>query len=216
MQRRAFLAAGAASAAALAAPSIVRAATSKLLKFVPQSDVTILDPIWTTAYATRNHGFMIFDTLYGIDGTYAAKPQMVSGHTTSADARQWDLTLRDGLLWHDGEKVLARDCVASIKRWGARDPFGQTLIAYADELSAPDDKTIRFRLKKALRPAARCAWQTRQQFLCDDAGAPREHRSVQSGKRDGGLGPIQVGCQRARGRFACGLRTQRRLQASRR
>jgi peptide/nickel transport system substrate-binding protein len=156
MQRRRFLAAGAASAAALAAPSIVRAATSKLLKFVPQSDVTILDPIWTTAYVTRNHGFMIFDTLYGIDGTYAAKPQMVAGHTTSADARQWDLTLRDGLLWHDGEKVLARDCVASIKRWGARDPFGQTLIAYADELSAPDDKTIRFRLKKpfALLPDA--------------------------------------------------------------
>ena len=156
MQRRAFLAAGAASAVALAAPSIVRAATSKLLKFVPQSDVTILDPIWTTAYVTRNHGFMIFDTLYGIDGTYTARPQMVAGHTTSADNKQWDLTLRDGLLWHDGQKVLARDCVASIKRWGARDPFGQTLIAYTDELSAPDDKTIRFRLKKsfALLPDA--------------------------------------------------------------
>jgi peptide/nickel transport system substrate-binding protein len=156
MKRRAFLAAGAASAAALAAPAITRAAGTSLLKFVPQSDLTILDPIWTTAYVTRNHGFMIFDTLYGIDGNYAAQPQMVAGHTTSADNKQWDLTLRDGLMWHDGVKVLARDCVASIKRWGARDPFGQTLMAYTDELSAPDDKTIRFRLKKpfALLPDA--------------------------------------------------------------
>ena len=157
MKRRTFLAgAGAASAAALATPAIVGAATAKLLKFVPQTDVTILDPIWTTAYVTRNHGFMIFDTLYGIDNSYTAQPQMVSGHRVEQDGRQWDLTLRDGLLWHDGEKVLARDCVASIKRWGARDPFGQTLIAYTDELSAPDDKTIRFRLKKpfALLPDA--------------------------------------------------------------
>ncbi|MDE2581895.1 MAG: ABC transporter substrate-binding protein [Rhodospirillales bacterium] len=148
MKRRTFLATGAVSAAGLAAPAIGRAAATRVLKFVPQSDVTILDPIWTTAYVTRNHGFMIFDTLYGIDNSYAAKPQMVAGHTVDADGKQWTLTLRDGLRWHDGEKVLARDCVASIKRWGARDPFGLTLMAYTDELSAPDDKTIRFRLKR--------------------------------------------------------------------
>ena len=148
MQRRSFLATAAAATGMLAAPAIGRAAESRVLRFVPQSDVTILDPIWTTAYVTRNHGFMIFDTLYGIDNSYAAQPQMVEGHTVSADGKLWNLTLRDGLKWHDGETVLARDCVASIKRWGARDPFGQTLMAYTDALSAPDDKTIRFRLKK--------------------------------------------------------------------
>ena len=74
---------------------------------------------------------------------------MVAGETVSADRLTWNLTLRDGLAWHDGEKVLARDCVASIKRWGARDSFGQTVLAVTDELSAPDDKTIRFRLKRA-------------------------------------------------------------------
>lgn len=155
MHRRTFLAASAASVTAIATPRLARA-TPNLLKFVPQSDVTILDPIWTTAYVTRNHGFMIFDTLYGIDGNFAAQPQMVAGHRVEKDGLQWDLTLRDGLAWHDGTPVLARDCVASIKRWGVRDPFGQTLIAYTDELSAPDDKTIRFRLKKpfALLPDA--------------------------------------------------------------
>ena len=145
MRRRAFLAA---SAASLALPSIARAQGTRVLKFIPQSDVTVLDPIWTTAYVTRNHGFMIFDTLYGVDNQYKAQPQMVEGHTVENDGKLWKLTLRDGLKWHDGDKVLARDCVASIQRWGKRDSFGQTLISYVDELSAPDDKTIQFRLKQ--------------------------------------------------------------------
>lgn len=149
MQRRQFLASGLATGlAGLPAPAIAAGSRAKVLRFVPQSDVTILDPIWTTAYVTRNHGFMIFDTLYGIDNSYTARPQMVAGHTVTADGKQWTLTLRDGLKWHDGEKVLARDCVASIRRWGARDPFGQTLLAVTDALTAPDDKTIRFRLKR--------------------------------------------------------------------
>ena len=158
MKRRTFLAGSAASMAAsgLAAPALAKAAGQRVLKFVPQSDVTILDPIWTTAYVTRNHGFMIFDTLYGIDGSYKTQPQMVEGHQVGNDGRLWRLTLRDELRWHDGEPVLARDCVASIARWGKRDPFGQTLMAYTDEISAPDDKTIQFRLKKkfALLPDA--------------------------------------------------------------
>lgn len=134
--------------ATLAAPNLARAAGTSVLKFIPQSDVTVLDPAWTTAYVTRNHGLMVFDTLYGIDAAFAAKPQMVDGHVVEGDGRVWRLTLRPGLKFHDGTPVLARDCVASIARWGKRDTFGQTLMAYTDELSAPDDKTIRFRLKK--------------------------------------------------------------------
>src|SRR5579872_6351145 len=109
MKRRMFLAGTAALASPLAVPSIGRAAGTGVLKFVPQSDVAVLDPIWTTAYVTRNHGFMIFDTLYGIDNQYRAQPQMVEGHTTEDDGKLWKLTLRDGLRFHDGQKVLARD-----------------------------------------------------------------------------------------------------------
>jgi peptide/nickel transport system substrate-binding protein len=158
MKRRAFLAA---SAAGLALPAVVRAANQRVLKFIPQSDLAILDPIWTTAYVTRNHGYMVFDTLYGQagqKGNFAATPQMISGHTIESDGKVWKLTLRDGLMFHNGDKVLARDCVASVKRWGARDAFGQALMARTDELSAPDDKTIMFRLKApfALLPDALC------------------------------------------------------------
>jgi peptide/nickel transport system substrate-binding protein len=148
MRRRTFLTA---SAAALALPGVVRAEKQRVLKFIPQADLAILDPVWTTAYTTHNHAYMVFDTLYGQtsygDG-FKATPQMLAGHTTEDDGKIWKLTLRDGLVFHDGEKVLARDCAASISRWGARDSFGQALMARTDELSAPDDKTIVFRLKR--------------------------------------------------------------------
>jgi peptide/nickel transport system substrate-binding protein len=148
MRRRTFLAA---ATAQLAMPAVAGAAGSKVLKFIPQADLAVIDPIWTTAYVTRNHGLMVWDTLYGQSGPatgFKAEPQMVDGHVVSADGKTWTLTLRDGLLFHTGEKVLARDCVASIKRWAVRDAFGQALMQRTDDLSAPDDKTIVFRLKR--------------------------------------------------------------------
>ncbi len=147
LTRRSLLAA---STATLAAPRLARAAGSSVLKFIPQSDLTVLDPIWTTAYVTRNHGLMVFDTLYGTDASYGAQPQMVEGHTVGNDGKEWRMTLRPGLKFHDGTPVLARDCVASIVRWGKRDTAGQTVLAYTDDLSAADDRTIVFRLKKPL------------------------------------------------------------------
>jgi peptide/nickel transport system substrate-binding protein len=148
MKRRHFLAASLGLPATLAAPRIAAAAGARVLKFVPQSDLTVLDPIWTTAFVTRNHAFLVFDTLYGQDTGYAARPQMVAGHVIEDDGKRWTLTLRDGLTFHDGTPVLGRDCVASLRRWGKRDTFGQALFAVTDELAAPDDKTIVFRLRQ--------------------------------------------------------------------
>ena len=148
MDRRAFVAA---SAAALASPAVARAQPRQALKFIPQTDLAVLDPVWTTGYVTRSHGYLVFDTLYGQsgpEGGYQASPQMVAGHAVEDDGLTWTLTLRDGLLFHDGERVLARDCVASVRRWGARDTLGQELMRRTDALTAPDDRTIRFRLKR--------------------------------------------------------------------
>ncbi len=148
MQRRTFLAG---TSATLAAPMIGRAEASQVLKFIPATDLTALDPIWTTEYRTRNHGFAVFDTLYGQTGPsqgFKTTPQMVAGHTIEDDGRTWRLTLRDGLMFHDGQKVLARDCVASIRRWSVRDSFGQSLIQRTEELRAVDDRVIMFRLKQ--------------------------------------------------------------------
>jgi peptide/nickel transport system substrate-binding protein len=146
MQRRSLIAAT--GAAILGGPALVRAQSASTLRFTPQQDLVTLDPVTTTAYVSRNHGYMVFDTLYGMDASYQATPQMVDGHTIGNDGKLWNLTLREGLRFHDGERVLARDCVASIRRWARRDPFGATLMDATDELSAPDDRTIRFRLKQ--------------------------------------------------------------------
>jgi len=156
MQRRAVLKTALAGAAALAAPRIGHAADAKTILFTPQSDLASLDPVWTTADVTRNFSLAVYDTLYGYDAQFNVQPQMVAGATTSSDGKQWQLTLRDGLVFHDGTPVLAKDCVASIKRFCVRDPFGQALAARTDEISAPSDKVIQFRLKQpfALLPNA--------------------------------------------------------------
>jgi peptide/nickel transport system substrate-binding protein len=148
MQRRDFLKTTIGTATMLSAPHVLRAQRASVLKFVPQADLAVLDPVFATAYVTRNHAFLVYDTLYGIDESYEPRPQMVEGHIVEDDGKLWTLTLRDGLLFHDGQKVLARDAIASIRRWAARDAFGSSLLAVTAELSAPSDKQIRFRLTK--------------------------------------------------------------------
>ena len=98
MKRRSFLAA--AAAATLARPAI--AAGAKPLIFVPQANLTSLDPVWTTATVTRNFALMVYDMLYGRDEAFVPRPQMVEGHVIDDDGKRWTMTLRDGLLWHDG------------------------------------------------------------------------------------------------------------------
>ncbi len=133
---------------ALAAPRLARAAGERTLTFVPTSDLPVLDPVFTSARPTRNHAYLVFDTLYGLDAAFAARPQMLAGHQIENDGLVWTLTLRDGLRFHDGEKVLTRDAVASIRRFAERNGFAAALMDATAELSAPTDATIRFRLRR--------------------------------------------------------------------
>ncbi len=144
MRRRDLL--KAAPFVALAAPALAQA--QKPLRFIPQANLTALDPVWTTAVITYNHAYMVYDTLFGYDGTGGMRPQMCSGHDVSSDGLTWTFTLRDGLMFHDKAKVLARDCVRSIQRWGSRDSFGQHLMDYFNEVVALDDTHFAIRLKR--------------------------------------------------------------------
>ena len=149
MKRRDFLAVAATAAIArrsLAQPAL--GGKARTLIYVPQANLTSLDPVWTTALVTRNCAAMIFETLYGRDEKLNPKPQMVEGHQVEDNGLRWTMRLRDGLLFHDGEPVLARDCVASLLRWMKRDPIGQSIAARMDALEAPDDRTLVFRLNK--------------------------------------------------------------------
>jgi peptide/nickel transport system substrate-binding protein len=123
-------------------------ASAQTLKVVMHSDVKILDPIWTTAYIVRNHGYMIYDTLFAVDDKLAVKPQMVDSWKVSDDKLTYTFTLRDGLKFHDGQPVTSADCIASIRRWAARDAMGQKLMEFTNDLVPVDDKTFTLTLKE--------------------------------------------------------------------
>ncbi|HMK01882.1 MAG TPA: ABC transporter substrate-binding protein, partial [Reyranella sp.] len=142
--RRFLLAFAAASAAVAAAPL----ASAQTIKAVMHSDVKILDPVFSGAYITRNHAYMIYDTLFAIDEKLQVKPQMVDSWTTSDDGLTWTFKLRDGLEWHDGAPVTAEDCVASIKRWAAKDSLGQKVMTFVDTIAVGDAKTFTVKLKE--------------------------------------------------------------------
>jgi peptide/nickel transport system substrate-binding protein len=144
MKRRELIKVG---VAAMAAPSLSLAQQRKTLKFVPSADLVLLDPVQTPALVTRTHGMMVFDTLYGIDSQFRPHPQMVAGHEILDGGKTWVLTLRDGLRFHDGTPVLARDAKASVERWAKVDLMGKSMSARLLELSAPNDKTLKFRFK---------------------------------------------------------------------
>nr|WP_158746522.1 ABC transporter substrate-binding protein [Acidisphaera sp. L21] len=153
LKRRNFLAlAAGASASTLARPNVVRAqgsaGASSVLKFVPQSDLTLLDPVFNTALVTRNHGMMVYDQLYGLDSSYNAQPQLVDGHAIEDDGRTWRITLRDGTTFHDGTPILARDAIASIDRWTKADVLGQNIRAITDSMTPVSDRVFLIKLKK--------------------------------------------------------------------
>ena len=123
-------------------------AQDKVLKFIPQADLRILDPITTTAYITRNHGYMVYDTLFATDAKFQVRPQMVDKWEISKDKLTYTFTLRDGLKFHDGQPVRSADCIASLERWAKRDALGQKLAQSTESWTAVNDKTFKLKLKK--------------------------------------------------------------------
>jgi peptide/nickel transport system substrate-binding protein len=149
MKRRDFLTTAAVAAAGtLAAPRLSLAQNARVLRFVPQANLSSLDAVAGTQYVVRNAALLVWDTLYGVDSTLTPKPQMVEGHTLSDDQKTWTFKLRAGQMFHDGTPVLSKDVVASLKRWMVRDPMGQIIQAQLAALEAVDDSTFRFRLNK--------------------------------------------------------------------
>jgi peptide/nickel transport system substrate-binding protein len=131
-------------AAMLPLPSF---AAGKTITAVMHSDLRVIDPGMTTAYITRDHGYMVYDTLLATDANFRIQPQMADWKV-SDDKLTYTFTLRDGLKWHDGTPVTAEDCVASLKRWGKADGMGQKLMDFTASLEATDAKTITLKLKE--------------------------------------------------------------------
>lgn len=138
--------------AAMAPAGLARAQGRKTLRIAPHAALRVLDPVVTNAYITRNHGYMVYDTLFSVDAQYRPQPQMVQDWSVTADALTWTFTLRDGLAFHDGQPVTPADCIASIARWAKKDVVGLRLAAVTAGMEAVDAKTFRISLKEPFGP----------------------------------------------------------------
>lgn len=123
-------------------------AQTKTLRMVPHADLKTLDPLFNTAYITRNHGYMVFDTLFSQDSKGQVKPQMIDTWSTSDDGKKWTFALRPNLMFSDGTPVTAEDAVASLQRWAKKDTLGQAMMAAGAELNATSANTFTITLKE--------------------------------------------------------------------
>src|SRR5471030_1384807 len=141
--RKSFAAAALAASVGGVFGAAMPAQAQVTLKATMNSDVKILDPIWTTAYVQRAFGYMVWDVLFAVDEKFEVKPQMVDKYDVSADKLTWTFALRDGLVWSNGQPVTSEDCIQSIKRWCARDSMGQKLLSVVAGFEAVDAKTFK-------------------------------------------------------------------------
>jgi peptide/nickel transport system substrate-binding protein len=153
MDRRAFLKSAVGASAAIAingisSPAISQRSAARTLRFVPQANLANFDPIWVTQYVVRNGSALVWDTLYGLDEKLQPQRQMIESEDVSADGLTWTFRIRPGLEFHDGDPVMAKDVVASVNRWAARDQMGVMLKAIENEFTAVDDRTFRWVLKR--------------------------------------------------------------------
>lgn len=116
----------------------------KTLRIVPHADLKVLDPTFTTAYITRNFGYMVYDTLFAMDTHSKPQPQMVEKYEASDDKKTWTFTLLPGLKFSDGQPLTTADVIASLERWSARDNIGQAITRAGGKWEALDD--TRFKL----------------------------------------------------------------------
>lgn len=134
--------------AATIATSLALSGCANVVRVAPHTELKVVDPVWTTAYVTRNHGYLIYDTLFALDENFEPQPQMVDRWSVSSDKKRWEFVLRDGLKWHDGMKVTAADCVASLQRWAKRDGTGQQIFNDVESIAAVDASTFVIVLKE--------------------------------------------------------------------
>lgn len=146
------------AAAVMVISMVVLAATAQsaqaesVLRVVPQADLKNLDPVWTTAIITSNHGYMVYDVPFAMDKNLSPQPQMVDSYQHSSDGLLWTFKLREGLTFHDGSPVEAKDVVQSMKRWATRMSAGQTLFKAVDDVVATSALDFELRLKSPFGP----------------------------------------------------------------
>ena len=184
------------------------------VKVVPEVDLKVLDPIWTTALITGTHAWLIYDTLFAPDQKYQVHPQMVEKYERDEDGLTWRFKLRDGLGWHDGTAVTARDCVASLRRWAARATTGKVMMERAERLDPLDDDTFILKLKEPFGLVLETLGRAPTAFMMRAKDAETDpFTQIKTADR---LGPVHFSARGVAARRARRLSPQPTLSATRR
>ena len=212
LTRRSFVG-GAVAAPFLGKPGFGQAKGS-VLRVIPHADLKNIDPIWTTAYITRNHGYLVYDTLFAMDKDLKPQPQMVDKYETSADGKTWTFVLRDGLRFHDGKPVTAADCAASLVRWSKRDPMGQLMFTAVESCTGRDAKTLEIKLSRPYGLLIDSIGEDLLERALHDAEGDRRDRPVQADRKRGRLRAVHVPQGRMGARLQGRLREVQGLRAA--
>ena len=180
----------------LSMPALSQGAAARTLRFVPQADLANFDPVWTTQYVVRNAAVLVWETLYGVDEKLQPQRQMVESEEVSSDGLTWSFRLRPGLKFHDGAPVRAKDVVASLARWSARDSMGQMLKAIQNELDRGRRPDFQMGAEQALSEDAAGARQEQHALRLHHAGTYRPNRPFQADQRICRLGPDEIRSER--------------------
>jgi len=161
MRKRLLMAAVTAVAAmAAAAPAFAQ----KTVTIVREIDTDRYDPQKSTSRSGAEVMYMIGDTLVNLDyDMKTLKPGLATSWTVSPDGLTYTFKIRDDVTFCSGKKMTAKDVVATYERW--LDPETKGLVKWrmgdVDKITAPDDTTVEYKLKK---PFSELLYQMTQYF----------------------------------------------------
>jgi peptide/nickel transport system substrate-binding protein len=112
------------------------------LNYAATDDPPHLDVHVTTAGLTSNITRHIQETLYTFNSDFNTVPLLAEGETTSEDGKTVVITLRQGVMFHNGEEMMADDVVASLNRWGAHGGRGKVLYDHIESVEATGDYEV--------------------------------------------------------------------------
>lgn len=95
----------------------------------------------------------IYESLLKYDHDLEPMPSLATEWDVSDDGTVYTFTLKEGVLWHDGEPFTAHDVVFSVTEFLAEThPRLRVSLAHVDRVEALDDHTVRFTLKQPFGP----------------------------------------------------------------
>lgn len=128
-----------------------------------QAQPPTLDPVASTAHATRITARMIFEPLLAMDENLEPQPVLAESYEVSDDGLTYTFVLREGITFHEGSELTEEDVIASLERWQEMSTVGTSYFTEAT-FESPEDGVVTMTLPQPMYVA--------DQLLADPAQMP--------------------------------------------